>query len=92
MAEHKCVIGLFHCGCSRLVTVDELKENIADRITQNAYMRYLGIKSEGMYNKIWSLKEYADKRRSTNLTHFDFCPECGKRVDWVAIRKEDTDG
>ena len=35
-----------------------------------------------------TLKQYADRRRSTDLTRFSFCPDCGKRIDWKSIAKE----
>lgn len=29
---------------------------------------------------------YCDKRTSTNLTQFNYCPLCGKKIDWKAIK------
>lgn len=29
----------------------------------------------------------AVNRKSTNLTRFDFCPYCGKKIDWKEIRE-----
>ena len=40
----------------------------------------------------WMLKDYADGRKSTNLRRFKFCPECGEKIDWKAIRKGENDG
>lgn len=89
MAEHECVVGIIHvCDDSELTTVAGLREHIADRIRRNRDLLELGVVAAWMFRKEWSLKDYADKRKSTNLTQFDFCPECGKRIDWAAIRKE----
>lgn len=87
--SHECVIGLLHyCEDSELATVSKVKENIADRARSNRQMRELGVETNWLYKKEWSLRDYADRRKSTNLTRFDYCPECGKAIDWKAIRKE----
>ena len=36
--------------------------------------------------KGWSLADYCDKRKSTDLTRFNYCPLCGKKIDWKAIK------
>ena len=47
---------------------------------------------EPLYSKnfydLFTLKQYADRRRSTDLTRFSFCPDCGKRIDWKSIAEE----
>ena len=43
---------------------------------------------ESLYAKVFTLKQYADRRRSTDLTRFSFCPDCGKRIDWKSIAEE----
>jgi hypothetical protein len=86
---HECIIGMLRITEDReLVTVPELKEHIEDRERRNQYTRDLGVESGWLYCKEWTLRDYADKRKSTNLTRFDYCPECGKKIDWKAIRKE----
>ena len=92
MAEHECFIGIYYIDdASDMVTLSELKNYIEARIEHNAYLKDLGIESEWLYRKEWSLRDYADKRKSTNLTKFDFCPMCGKEIDWKAIRRADND-
>jgi hypothetical protein len=84
------VIGLLRDnGGEELATVTMLKEHIEYRVRENQYMRELGIKSTWLYKKEWSLRDYADWRKSTNLSRFNYCPECGKVIDWGAIRKEE---
>ncbi len=39
----------------------------------------------------YTLKDYADRRKSTNLRRFEFCPICGKKIDWKKIKKEKED-
>ena len=31
---------------------------------------------------IYNLKDYYDRRKATNLTRFNFCPMCGKKINW----------
>ena len=91
MGNHKCVIGLFNqYEGSYLCNLDDLKRQIHER---NEFINSL--LSDPVYGKIgnpgvkcWTLKEYADKRRSTDLTRFNYCPECGKRIDWAALKEE----
>lgn len=91
--KHDCIIGLLHyCGHDELVTLNDLKKHIADSMEYNEYLKrdpYLHDAKE-LYRSVWSLKSYGDKRKSTDLTRFDCCPECGKAIDWGAIRKEDA--
>ena len=84
--SHECVIGLMHdYEDINLVTVSELKEHIERQAELREYYRAVGLHEP----KVWTLMDYTDKRKTTNLIHFDFCPECGKKIDWKAIRKED---
>ena len=36
--------------------------------------------------KKYTLEDYCDKRKSTDLTRFNYCPLCGKKIDWKAIK------
>lgn len=96
MSEHECYIGLlyndyFH---SELITLIELKEHIEDNRRMNQY----NIELYSKYNqkpkftrKVYTLKDYADKRKSTNLSRFEYCPYCGKRINWKKIKSEETE-
>ena len=35
---------------------------------------------------IYTMKDYADKRKSTNITNFDYCPFCGESINWKQIK------
>lgn len=41
--------------------------------------------------KEYTLQDYADKRKSTNLIRFDFCPYCGRKIDWKKIKNEEVE-
>lgn len=82
---HECVIGLLHGSDSEeLVTLVDLEDYIFDTVQHNQNLpKHLKWASR----LVWSLEDYADKRRSTNLHRFDYCPECGEKVDWRSIRR-----
>lgn len=87
MADHECIIGLLHhIDTSDLCTVSELRRHILHRKEVNASVRecvpYL-VRTD------LTMKDYADRRKSTNLTHFAFCPICGKKIDWKELREQD---
>lgn len=88
MADHECIIGLLHqTDTSDLCTVSILLHYIEECREINAmakkYMPYL-------VRPDWTMKDYADRRKSTNLTHFSFCPTCGKKIDWKKVREQDV--
>ena len=88
MAEHECVIGLLSdYDDLRLVTVELLRAYIGGNRKFNEWCDLHGYGS--MKRKVFTLADYGDKRTSTDLTRFDFCPYCGKRIDWKAIRRGD---
>ena len=66
-----------------MVTLEELKENIESekRLAENTDIEWL----KEMCSK-YTLMDYCDKRKSTDLTRFNYCPLCGKKIDWKAIK------
>lgn len=90
MNEHECIIGLWHeYSNTHLITISELLKDIQNEYEAYDYLCRLysecGIdKPETPY----ALKDYCDRRKSTNLTRFEFCPYCGKKIDWKKIKNE----
>lgn len=87
MGDHECIIGLlYQTDTSDLCTVSMLRNHIDERRELNVeakkYMPHLVIPE-------WTMKDYTDRRKSTNLTHFTFCPTCGKKIDWKGLRGQD---
>ena len=71
--EHECLIGyLDRWGAGRLVTLEGLKVNIRAR--------------KNLKSTVYSLSDYGDKRKRTDVIRFNYCPECGKKIDWSAIK------
>lgn len=90
-----CVIGLLDHGYDHpeLATFDVLKNHIAESIYYNEILVPMYAQSDPnrFKRKIWTLKDYADFRKSTNLTRFRYCPNCGMPIDWKKIgRAEDA--
>lgn len=63
---------------TELLTLAELKEHIEETkvFAENGRFEI----------KVYTLADYADKRKNTDLHRFEFCPHCGKRIDWKAIK------
>ena len=84
MSEHNCIIGVLNKEDSYLLsTIEDLKEEIEDRIKFNEYAKQYDV---NLLYKIYQLHDYMDKRKSTNLTRFDFCPQCGKKIEWKRMK------
>lgn len=89
MCHH--IIGLLHFEeGSELVDLRRLKFHVQERIEHNQSCRENGF--EFLVWTEWTLRDYADGRKSTNLRRFTYCPECGEKIDWKALRKGETDG
>lgn len=86
--SHECIIGLWHnYESSDLMSYEGLLRRLADEKESYEFAMTMGYP----YTEIskpwkWSLHDYLDKRKSVNMTRFNFCPICGKKVDWKAMR------
>ena len=91
MFAHECIVGLLHLtDCDVLVTLQGLKNHIEDTRNYNDMLRFdPSFKSEfqRLKHEEYSLAQYGDRRRATNLSRFSFCPLCGEEIDWAAIRR-----
>ena len=72
MSEHKCVIGMYFEYDDTQLVTVDELKALAE---ETLFYRY-------------SFKDYCDRRKSTNLTRFEFCPYCGKKIDWKKITNE----
>lgn len=86
MSCKECIIGIInHQEYYELATVEELKQHIEHIRSFNEYLD--GGLGMWRYNE-WTWKQYCDKRVNTDLTRFDHCPNCGKKVDWRKLKYE----
>lgn len=86
MNENTCehVIGMIYAyEDTGLATLKILKEHIEDqeRLCKNFWKS----------SKPHTLSDYADRRKTTDLTRFNHCPNCGEKIDWKAIRMADNE-
>ena len=78
----ECCIGVLRdYEDTRLVDLEELKRNIQE---QKEYAEWK--KRFGVNDKYYTLADYCDKRKSTDVKRFNYCPLCGKKIDWKAIK------
>jgi hypothetical protein len=79
MKEHECIIGHYD---ERLLTLKDLLEIVG------WHMLVLADGEVWKDFKFYTLKDYCDMRKSTDLSRFKFCPYCGKKIDWKKIKRE----
>ena len=87
--SHEHIVGLLHFyEYDELVTLKELKEHIEKSAKEKEELEKEPLYYMANFPKMvaYSMKEYADKRRNTDLYRFDFCPMCGGKIDWKNIR------
>lgn len=79
----ECWIGVRYCyEDTDLVTLADLKEHIEIHNKMVEYQKKYGYPAQ----KEKKLADYCDKRESTDFTRFNYCPHCGKKIDWKAIK------
>lgn len=86
----ECYIGIkYDYENTELVTLAELKGYIEREKRLSEYHKNSDW-WQSMCNK-YTLDDYCDKRKSTDLTRFNYCPFCGKRIDWKTIKANRSD-
>lgn len=89
MNDCDCCIGLLYMSENLLpVTLHQLEKHIAMALCFNRIAAESGSK---MRHKVYPLADYADRRKSTDLHRFKYCPDCGKKIDWAGIRRTSND-
>ena len=79
----ECWIGVrYDYENTDLVTLADLKEHIESNNEMVEFWQTHGFPAA----KEKKLVDYCDKRKSTDLTQFNYCPMCGKKIDWKAIK------
>lgn len=84
----KCYIGIINdYENTRMTTLYGLKLHIKESLylkqafeTDPLYVGY----EHGISG--WTLADYCDKRKNTDLTRFEYCPMCGRKIDWKSIK------
>lgn len=83
-----CIIGLLGRGYNHpeLTTLNGLRRSIKENIEYNEVILPKFSSDDRLKAKVWTLKDYGDFRKRTNLTRFKYCPYCGKEINWKEIR------
>lgn len=85
--EHECYIGIRHdYENTDIVTLEELKKHIESEkwlAEQNKDSEFW----QSICSK-YTLDDYCDMRKGTDLTRFRYCPFCGQKIDWKAMRSK----
>ena len=78
--EHQIGV-LWNYESTKIATIKDLKEHIEWEKKRRQYSYGVVFHSE-----LYSLSDYCDKRKNTDLHRFEYCPICGKKIDWKAIK------
>lgn len=84
MQEHECFVGVLNdYDDTRMITFDELFEEATERIRWKQKVGH-----DFTVCGIYGMDDYTNKRKSTDLDRFNFCPICGKKIDMREMMKE----
>ena len=98
MNEHECIIGEYISDDNRLVTLRLLLGEMQRVREYNDILEHEcqvyeqggkdGLADELRKHKLteYGMDSFCDRRRKSPLRHFDYCPICGKKIDWKAMR------
>lgn len=80
------IIGIWHdYGDSELVTYNDLINKVAE--LHNVYKELNSLPDDEYINfSTFYLKDYLDKRKSSNFELFNFCPMCGTKINVKTIK------
>ena len=87
--KHNCYIGEWlDYENTELVTYYDLKEKVKNNNETFEYglITYGGNFMNGLMKEL-KIKNYFDKRKNTNLNRFNYCPYCGKKIDWKELKE-----
>ncbi len=83
--QHECYIGMqYDYDNTYLTTLANLKVHIK---SAREFAEIAGKWFPPSLLHSFTLDDYCDKRKSTDLTRFNYCPLCGKKIDWKAIKR-----
>lgn len=80
--EHECIIGMYNnYENTCLYTFAELIEKSSDDWD-------LWLEGHDWLHPPTTMVDFFDKRINTELTRFNYCPECGKKIDWNELKRK----
>lgn len=90
---HEHVIGeIIGYEDTRLVTLKDLQTHIQHRHDLAELFTSEKAVTMGVSRtiRVYTLSDYCDGRRVTDLRRFNFCPYCGQAIDWKHIKEVAT--
>ena len=71
-----------------MITLEWLKYKLKEK--ENLYKAFCNDSSKvaESFKPRWALDDYLNKRKRTNLVRFNFCPDCGEKIDWKGMRND----
>ena len=86
--KHECYIGIRHdYDNTSMVTLGELKRHIEANLELIEHIKRNRLFLEINHSiRAWTMADYCDRRKSTDLIRFNHCPSCGNKIDWKAIK------
>ena len=89
IAKHECFVGVLNdYDNTEMVTIEGLRRHIRDTSELIETLKRDKLFNEHLYGcRAWTLVDYCDKRKTTDLSRFEYCPMCGKKIDWKAIKR-----
>ena len=84
------VIGLWNdFDNTDTITLNGLKRKVKEQEEIYEHFRDNGVIGEYYMERFkpkWTLNDYFDKRKMTNLERFNFCPICGHEINWKGMK------
>lgn len=87
--KHECIIGILYKNqYAFFASFEGLKRVVKEDKAFDKIMMLDPLYAEYYIGTKYKMSDYLDKRKSTNLHRFDYCPQCGKKIDWKKMREE----
>lgn len=88
---HKHIVGLFGSQLGgELVTIPGIKEHIDQQLRFAALWNSDNVLGVTRTFRVFSLADYCDTGKQTDLQRFNYCPICGYEIPWETIPNEDN--
>ena len=89
MNNHNCYIGEWiNVEDKELITFEDLSTKIQEYNETYEYaLNSFGQSFVDGFMKKKNIEDYFDNRKSTNINKFNYCPVCGKEIQWKLMKE-----
>lgn len=81
---------LYNQAGAREVTFRDLREHV--KMLEDIVEEFREISRLKRKITHYTMKDYTDRKKETNLSRFNFCPVCGEKIDWAMLDGGAEDG